>query len=151
MNRCLARAALACSFLVSALLAPLAAQAQSLGQTIGQGVGARQVPTDVKPGMLAIQNINGELTIDGKPDRYAPGIRVHDLNNMLVLTGTLVGRSVPAVYKRESISGQVHEVWLLTAEEYAKLGGINAGDPEGYKRLAELLQLIFAARLGLLR
>ena len=47
----------------------------------------------------------------------------------------------------------MHEVWLLREEEYRKLGGTSAdlGNPEGYKRFAELLDLIWAARWLLLK
>ena len=41
----------------------------------------------------------------------------------------------------------VHEVWLLDEEEYAKVGGKYAGTPEGIRRFAELLDMIWAARL----
>jgi len=56
------------------------------------------------------------------------------------------------VYKRDA-SGLVHEVWLLNEEEFKKLGGnsANLGDPEGYKRFYELLDLIWANRWMLLK
>ena len=64
---------------------------------------------------------------------------------MLVLSGALAGKTVHTVYRRDSM-GLVHEVWLLTPEEYKKVGGTSAGDPEGHKRFAELLNLVWAAR-----
>jgi hypothetical protein len=88
--------------------------------------------------------------MDDKPDRLSPGVRVRDLNNMLVLTGALANKTVYTVYRRDG-SGLVHEVWLLTEAEYAKLGGVNAGDANGYKRFIELLNLIWAARVFLLK
>ncbi|MBA2674466.1 hypothetical protein [Ramlibacter sp.] len=132
MNRCLRWALLALSLLCAGI-----AQAQTI---------VRSVPADVKPGVLAVQNMNGTITVDGKPDRFTPGVRVHDINNMLVLSGSLIGRSVYTVYRRESTTGQVHEVWLLTPQEYRQVGGVNTGDADGYKRFAELLNLIFTAR-----
>ncbi|MES2936932.1 MAG: hypothetical protein V4864_04575 [Pseudomonadota bacterium] len=133
MNRCLRWALLAFSLFCASL-------AQS------QVVVERSVPADVKPGILAVQDMNGTITIDGKADRFTPGVRVHDVNNMLLLSGSLIGRNVYTVYRRESTTGQVHEVWLLTAQEYSKVGGARLGDPEGYKRFVELLNLIFTAR-----
>ena len=132
MNRCLRWALLALCLLSAGF-----AQAQTI---------VRNMPAGVKPGVLAVQNINGSITMDGKPDRFTPGVRVHDINNMLVLSGQLVGRTVYTVYKRESTTGQVHEVWLLTPEEFRRLGGTSFGDAEGYKRFAELLNMIFTAR-----
>ena len=49
---------------------------------------------------------------------------------MLVLTQAIAGQTLYTVYKRDG-AGLVHEVWLLNAEEYAKVGGINLGDPTG--------------------
>ena len=87
-----------------------------------------------------------EVTLDGKPDRLSPGSRIHDLNNMMVLSGTIVSKDLPVVYRRDP-SGLVHEVWLLSDEEYSKLGGSGAGgDAQGHKRFADLLGAIFGAR-----
>jgi hypothetical protein len=85
-----------------------------------------------------------EITLDGKPDRLSPGSRIRDLNNMLVLSAGIIGKTLPVVYKRDA-AGLVHEVWILTAEEYSKLGGTGGG-AEGAKRFEELLMLIFGSR-----
>ena len=85
------------------------------------------------------------FTVNGQADRFSPGARIRDLNNMLVLSGTLAGKSVYTVYKRDT-SGLVHEVWLLTPDEYRKVGGLNVDNPNGAARFVELLALIFAAR-----
>ena len=63
---------------------------------------------------------------------------------MLVLSGSLAGSTVPVVYKRDS-AGLVHEVWILTADEYTKLGGA-AGKGSGTQAFVNLLALIFGAR-----
>lgn len=110
----------------------------------------REAPRDVKPGVIAVSTTPPVITVDGKPDRLSPGSRIRDTNNMLVLSGALAGKTVYTVYRRDSL-GLVHEVWLLTPEEYKKLGGADAGNPEGHKRLAELLDLIWSARALLLR
>ena len=114
-----------------------------------QGI-TREAPKDVKPGIMAVSATPPIITMDGKDDRLSPGVRIRDLNNMLVLTGGLANRTVYTVYKRDS-AGMVHEVWLLTEAEYQKLGGVNAGNPDGYKRFMELLNLIWAARVLLLK
>jgi hypothetical protein len=103
----------------------------------------RTAPTDVVPGQMVV-TAPPVLTIDGKPERLSPGSRIRDLNNMLVLSGAIVGQTLPVVYKKDPL-GLVHEVWILTPEEYTKLGG-TGGSAEGFKRFAELLNLIFAAR-----
>ncbi|MEJ8839916.1 hypothetical protein [Ramlibacter sp. AN1133] len=109
----------------------------------------REAPKDVKPAIIAVSATPPIITVDGKEDRLSPGARVRDRNNMLVLSGALAGKTLYTVYRRDS-AGLVHEVWLLNEEEYAKVGGNYNGDPEGYKRFAELLNLIWAARTAFL-
>jgi len=131
-------------FVLATLLALAAGTA--FAQTV-----MRDAPKDVKPGLIAVSATPPIITVDGKADRFSPGARIHDRNNMLVLTGALAGQTLYTVYRRDP-SGLVHEVWLLNAQEYAKVGGIDSGDPDGYKRLAELLQAIWDARwLALLK
>jgi hypothetical protein len=109
-----------------------------------QGI-RREAPADVVLGRLVV-TAPPEVTVDGKPERLSPGSRIRDLNNMLVLSAGIMGRELPVVYKRDPV-GLVHEVWLLTEEEYRKLGGgSRSGGPDGHKRFAELLALVFAAR-----
>jgi hypothetical protein len=110
---------------------------------LAQGI-QRDAPKDVVLGQLSL-TAPPDVTMDGKPDRLSPGSRIRDLNNMLVLTGGVVGQTLPVVYRRDP-SGLVHEVWILTAEEYSKLGGTSGAGAEGYKRFNELLALIFGAR-----
>src|SRR4051794_11013578 len=94
-----------------------------------QGI-RREAPKDGVLGQLVVTQPPG-ITLDGKPDRLSPGSRIHDLNNMLVLSGGIVGKVLPVVYRRDA-AGLVHEAWILTPDEYSKLGGTNGGDPEGY-------------------
>ena len=129
MNRCIQA-----FFLVLALLA---------GAVHAQGF-VREAPKDVKPGRMVV-SLPPVITMDGKPDRLSPGSRIRDTNNMLVLSGALAGLSVPVVYRRDS-AGLVHEAWILTAEEYARLGGVDAGTPDGFIKFLELLNFIFAVR-----
>ncbi|MEO8656083.1 MAG: hypothetical protein ABI409_18305, partial [Ramlibacter sp.] len=98
MNRCIK-----VCFIALALLA---------GTVQAQGF-VREAPRDVKPGRMLI-TAPPEITLNGKPDRLSPGVRIRDLNNMMVLSGTLAGRDLPIVYRRDS-AGLVHEAWILTA------------------------------------
>lgn len=115
----------------------------------GQAV-MRDAPRDVKPAIIAVSATPPIITVDGKPDRLSPGARVRDRNNMLVLSGALAGKTLYTVYKRDS-AGLVHEVWLLNQEEYTKVGGVSTGDPNGYKRFNELLDMIWQTRWLLLK
>lgn len=105
----------------------------------------REAPKDVKPAIIAVSATPPIIAVDGKEDRLSPGARIRDRNNMLVLSGQLAGKSLYTVYRRDS-AGLVHEVWLLNEEEYAKVGGKYGGDPQGHKRFAELLNIIWTAR-----
>jgi hypothetical protein len=140
MNRCprtLAR------FGLAACLALTGLWLSSPTAALSQGI-TREAPKDVVAGQMTV-TAPPVITIDGKPERLSPGSRIHDLNNMLVLSGNIVGKVLPVVYRREP-AGLVHEVWILTPDEYSKLGGIKRGDPEGYKRFNELLAIIFGTR-----
>lgn len=108
-----------------------------------QGI-VREAPKDVRPGRLVV-TAAPEITMDGKPDRLSPGARIRDLNNMLVMSAGITGQDIPVVYRRDA-AGLVHEVWVLTSDEYRRLGGVDASSAEGFKRLNELLMLIFGAR-----
>jgi hypothetical protein len=108
-----------------------------------QGI-VREAPKDVRPGRLVV-TAAPQITLDGKPDRLSPGARIRDLNNMLVLSAGITGQDIPVVYRRDA-AGLVHEVWVLTPDEYRRLGGVDASSAEGFKRLNELLALIFGAR-----
>jgi hypothetical protein len=109
----------------------------------------REAPRDVKPAIITVSTTPPVIAVDGVPDRFSPGARIRDRNNMLVLTGQLAGTQHYTVYRRDA-AGLVHEVWLLTYDEYSKVGGISTGDPAGYLRFYELLNLVWAARYLLL-
>ena len=140
MNRCprtLAR------FGLAACLALAALSSSFFPAALAQGI-RREAPKDVVLGQMTV-TAPPIITLDGKPDRLSPGSRIRDLNNMLVLSGGIVGKVLPVVYRRDA-AGLVHEVWILTSDEYSKLGGAHSGDPEGHKRFDQLLAIIFGAR-----
>ena len=122
-------------FPAALLLAAFAAQAQ---------VVIRSAPADVKPARLTV-TAPPQISIDGQPDRLSPGARIRGTNNLLVLSGSVVGQALPVVFRRDPM-GLVHEVWVLTEEEYAKVAPKDDGTPEGHRRFAEALQIIFGGR-----
>ena len=134
MNRWIARAA----GLAFAVAATAAAHAQGI---------VREAPAGVRPGIIAVTPTPPLITVNGQPDRLSPGARIRDVNNLLVLSGQLAGREMYAVYKRDG-AGLVHEVWLLTADEYRKVGGLDVADPRGLATFTELLAAIWLARQG---
>ena len=138
MNRCIesrGRAALlACALLAGPVLLPIS-------QAAAQGF-VREAPKDVVRGRLVV-TAPPQVTLDGKPDRLSPGSRIRGLNNLLLLSGSVVGQDLPVVYRRDA-AGLIHEAWVLTPEEYAKLSGTDS--PSGYLRFNELLAIIFGTR-----
>lgn len=116
MNRCFKAPALRFSatlLTVGALgLAHFASMAQSLPYA---EPAVRPFPVAaVRAAMVVTQP--PEVLIDGKAERLSPGARIHDVNNMLVLSGSIVGKSYLVNLVREPM-GLVHEVWILTPAE----------------------------------
>jgi hypothetical protein len=60
-----------------------------------------------------------EVLVNGQPTRLAPAARIHGLNNMLVMSGALMGKSAVVNYVLDSL-GLVQDVWILTDAERAK-------------------------------
>jgi hypothetical protein len=60
-----------------------------------------------------------EVTLNGKPARLAPGARIRDANNLLLMSGTLVGGKAVVNYTTE-LEGMLLEVWILSPAEAAR-------------------------------
>lgn len=138
MNRC-TESRVGTALLMGAVLAGLALLA--LSPAIAQGF-VREVPTDVVRARMTV-TAPPQVTLDGKPDRLSPGARIRGINNLLQMSGGLVGQAFPVVYRRDA-AGLVHDVWLLTPEEDNKLAA--ADGSSGFQRFNELLALIFGTR-----
>lgn len=104
----------------------------------------REAPRDVVLGRMKV-TAPPMITMDDKPDQLSPGARIRDTNNMLALSGSLTGRTLGVVYKRDS-AGLVHEVWLLTDAEYEKLSGKSVAGGGNAQAFIDLLAAIFGAR-----
>ncbi|MGQ0598470.1 hypothetical protein [Aquabacterium sp.] len=61
-----------------------------------------------------------EVALNGKAARLAPGARIRDLDNRLVLSGNLVGQKYKVNYTVDTL-GLLMNVWILKADEAAKL------------------------------
>ena len=74
----------------------------------------------------------------GSPETLTWKLAVAD-----VMSGSLSGHTVPVVYRRDA-AGLVHEVWMLTEDEYARVApAANAGDGSAFARL---LDWVFGTR-----
>lgn len=116
MNRCPKASALRfCATLLTAGvlgLAPIASMAQTLPNA---EPAVRPFPVAaVRAAMVVTQP--PEILIDGQPARLSPGARIRDTNNMLVMSGTIVGNTYLVNLVREH-TGLVHDVWILTPAE----------------------------------
>jgi hypothetical protein len=83
---------------------------------------AAQVQRNFPPNALRGELIVGEIpqvSVNGVSGTLAPGVRIRGQNNMLQMSGSLVGAKLLVHYTLDT-SGQVRDVWILTAEEAAK-------------------------------
>jgi hypothetical protein len=60
-----------------------------------------------------------ELALNGQAARLSPAARIRGLNNMLVMSGSLVGQRVVVNYVIDPL-GLVQDVWILSDGERAK-------------------------------
>ena len=86
----------------------------------------RQFPKEAKRGELMVLAAP-EIALNNKPDRLSPAVRIRDINNNLVLSGTLANQRLVVNYLRDN-TGLVHNVWVLNSEEIKQK---MPGQPEG--------------------
>ena len=60
-----------------------------------------------------------EALLNGRPIRLAPGARIRNPQNMIQLSGSLVGQKLAVNYTLDG-AGEVRDVWVLTADELAR-------------------------------
>ena len=75
----------------------------------------RQFPAAAKRGLLE-GTLPPAVLINGRPERLAPSARIKSVNNLLVMSASLVSASVLVNYMRDP-QGQIGEVWILSKEE----------------------------------
>ncbi|MDP3651325.1 MAG: hypothetical protein Q8R67_06545 [Rhodoferax sp.] len=112
MNRCLPKPA---PYLAAWRIALLTALLCFGASAMAQVTTARPFPPTAKLGAMLITH-PPEMLINGQVERLSPGARIRGTNNMLVMSGALVGQSLLVAYVREPL-GLVHEVWVLTEAE----------------------------------
>ncbi|MES2581904.1 MAG: hypothetical protein V4627_04240 [Pseudomonadota bacterium] len=75
----------------------------------------RNFPAAAKRATLQV-NYPPDILLNGQNARLSPGARIRGTNNLLVMSGTLAGQSLPVHYVLDG-QGMVHEVWILNATE----------------------------------
>ena len=103
MLRCVPMLAAALSFVAAA-----AATAQPL----------RSFPATALRGELVV-TAPPEALLNRQPARLAPGARIRDAGNRIVLSGQVVGQKLLVHYTRDT-QGNLLDVWLLTPAEAAR-------------------------------
>ena len=98
--------------LVLALLATLAAMAPAQAQL------PRSFPANALRGELLVVQ-PPDVMLNGEPARLAPGARIRGQNNLLQMSGALVGAKLLVHYTPDP-EGLLLNVWVLTAEEAAR-------------------------------
>jgi len=86
-----------------------------LGLSVSAQDSVRPFPANALRGTLQVTQ-PPELLLNGQTARLSPGARIRGVNNMLVMSSSLVGQSLVVNYVRDA-QGMVHEVWLLNATE----------------------------------
>lgn len=94
-----------CVLLAFALCAPLAAPAQV----------QRNFPHNALRGEITVSN-PPDVLLNGRAARLAPGARLRGPDNLLLVSGALIGQRFAAHYTLDTL-GLVREVWVLRAEE----------------------------------
>ena len=74
----------------------------------------RTIPADAKRAKMS--HVQERIVeVNGKREMLAPGVRIRDAKNRIIVPAALPANSL-VKYRRDA-SGAVHEVWILTAEE----------------------------------
>jgi hypothetical protein len=79
---------------------------------------ARPFPATALRGALVVVQ-PPEITMNGEPARLSPGSRIRGPNNLLQMSGALVGQNLLVHYTIDPL-GLVHDVWILTPDEAAR-------------------------------
>ena len=59
-----------------------------------------------------------DIKLNGQPARLSPGVRIRDMNNLLVVTNAVAGTRVAVNYTLDTL-GLVNGVWILRKDEIA--------------------------------
>jgi hypothetical protein len=111
------------SFVMLAALFTSTASAQTAEPTPN----IRQFPKDAMRGELVVLTAP-DIALDNQSDRLSPGAHVRDINNHLVLSGTLANQRLVVNYVRDN-TGLVHKVWVLNKQEIKQK---MLGQPDGF-------------------
>ena len=101
-------------FFIAACAAITWAGATFSSQVQAQG-SPREFPVAALRGTLVV-TAPPVVSLDGQTDKLSPSARIRAENNMIALSGSLVGQPLVVNYTRDA-AGLLNEVWVLTAQE----------------------------------
>ena len=104
MYRCALAAVAALAFVSTAASA----------QTVQRGF-----PQNALRGVITF-NTPPAVLLNGKSAQLAPGARIRGQNNMLEMSGALIGKKAIVNYTLEDSTGLVKDIWVLREDEIAK-------------------------------
>lgn len=90
--------------------------------TLGSAAQTQIQPLTVRPFPATAQRAAMQvlqppvILLNGQLEQLSPGSRIRGTNNMLVMSGALVGQNLLVNYMREP-QGLIHEVWILNEAE----------------------------------
>lgn len=118
MTRCrhLLAASLSCLGLMLCALPTQAQVQQPLAATGGAG---RSFPANALRGSVSFLG-QGKVLLNGEAVRAAPGLRVFDARNHLMMQHAFVGKTYTVHYVMERSTRMLHTVWLISEAEAAK-------------------------------
>jgi hypothetical protein len=98
---------------VVALCAAFVLTSSAAAQSVQRGFPANALRGEITFGQPP------DLLLNGQAARLSPAARIRGSNNLLVMSGALIGGSATVNYVVDSL-GLVHDVWILTEAERAK-------------------------------
>lgn len=116
MHRCAIRYFSLGVLLSAGLFASLLANLMFAGNALAQV--QRNFPATALRGELRITQ-PPEALLNGQPARLAPGARIRDTQNMMVVSGAVVGLPLLVHYTLDT-QGLVLDVWVLNEQERAR-------------------------------
>lgn len=103
---------LRCALLVMSFMAATASCLPAAAQA------SRNFPATALRGEVVVTQ-PPELALNGRAARLAPGARIRGTDNLLVMSGAVVGQRLVVHYTRDSV-GNLLDVWILTPAELAR-------------------------------
>ena len=98
---------------VAALLVAMVCVSSALAQTVQRGFPANALRGEIAFGQPP------EIQLNGLAARLSPAARIRGTNNMLMMSGALVGQKAVVHYVVDPL-GLIQDVWILTDAERAK-------------------------------